>query len=262
MQSLTIGGARFRAGSWRADEHLAYLVPLSGAHTLTEATLRKARATLHDQGYSDVVTAAVAPPERAAFLRDGFVEREQLHLLHHDLTGLPPGRTSRWTAWTSGRTARRDPPMRIERGTRQDRPAILGLDAATFDDFWKLDEDGLDDALEATPVSRIRVIRAPTIVAYAVAGRAGSQGFLQRLAVDPAHQGAGYGTALVHDALRWMRRRGAHIAWVNTQEANQRALRLYEHLGFRPADHRLTVLGRALSERIGSSEAGSEETGP
>jgi ribosomal protein S18 acetylase RimI-like enzyme len=123
---------------------------------------------------------------------------------------------------------------------------VLELDSRTFDDFWRLDDDGLSDAMDATPVSRMRVIRDPGIVGYAVAGRAATQGFLQRLAVDPSHQGSGLGSALVHDALRWMQRRGATIAWVNTQEANTRALALYEHLGFRPADHHLTVLARTV----------------
>lgn len=236
LQSLTIDGARFRAGRWRARGDLAYLVPLSPAHTLTTDALAKAREALGSQGFDAIVTAAVAPPERAAFVRDGFEEREHLHLLRHDLTGLPPTRRRR--PWRTG--------PRMERGARADRAAVLDLDARTFDDFWHLDDDGLTDAMEATPVSRLRVIRDPGIVGYAVAGRAGTQGFLQRLAVDPGRQGAGLGSALVHDALHWMRRRGATIAWVNTQEANARALGLYEHLGFRPADHNLTVLARAV----------------
>ena len=236
LQSLSIDGARFRTGRWRARGDLAYLVPLSPAHTLTAGALAKARAELRSQGFDKIVTAAVAPPERAAFLRDGFEEREHLHLLHHDLRQLPPVRRRR--PWRHG--------VHIERGNRSDRDAVLDLDSRTFDDFWQLDDEGLTDAMDATPISRLRVVRDPGIVGYAVAGRAGKQGFLQRLAVDPDRQGSGVGSALVHDALHWMRRRGATIAWVNTQEANGRALALYEHLGFRPADHQLTVLARPV----------------
>lgn len=234
LQSFSIDGARFRAGRWRARGDLAYLVPLSPAHTLTTSTLAKTRAELGSRGYAEVVTAAVAPPERAAFLRDGFEEREHLHLLRHDLRGLAPRRPWR----------RRTP--RIERGHDRDRDRILELDGRTFDDFWRLDDDGLTDAMEATPISRLRVIRDPDVIGYSVIGRAGTQGFLQRLAVDPTRQGAGLGRALVDDALHWMRRRGATVGWVNTQEANERALALYERAGFRPADHNLTVLARPV----------------
>ncbi len=237
LQSLTIGGARFRAGSWRTSPDLAYLVPISPAHMLTRPVLEQVRAALEDDGFGGVVTAAVAPPERSAFLEDGFVDREQLHLLRHNLQGLPGG----------GLFPRRRPKqIRIERGTRSDREAVLALDALTFDDFWRLDDEGLDDAVHATPISRMRVVRDPEIVGYAVAGRAGSQGFLQRLSVHPDQQGSGIGSALVYDALHWMRRRGADVGWVNTQESNHRALGLYRHLGFRPADHDLTVLARTL----------------
>ena len=235
LQSLTVDGARFRTGRWRSSGDLAYLVPLSPAHTLTGPALAAAREVLDRQGFGAIVTAAVAPPERDAFQRDGFSDREYLHLLRHDLADRPR-RRGRW---------RRTPP-RIERGTRRDTESILALDARTFDDFWHLDVDGLDDALAATPVSRLRVIRDPDVVAYAVAGRAGTQGFVQRLAVDPDRQGTGLGTALVHEALDWMHRRGAAVAWVNTQQANTRAYDLYRHLGFRPADHHLTVLDRPL----------------
>jgi ribosomal protein S18 acetylase RimI-like enzyme len=242
LQSLTIDDARFRAGNWRASRELAYLVPLSPAHTLTEKALATARAALEAQGFDEVVTAAVAPPERAAFLRDGYEEREHLHLLRYDLTKLPRSRPF----WN-----RRSRKPKIERGTQVHRPDVLALDARTFDEFWQLNDDGLQDALDATPTSRIRIIRSADasapLLGYAVGGRAGSQGFLQRLAVDPDAEGQGLGSALIADTLQWMRRRGATVGWVNTQEANTRALGLYRHLGFTPADHNLTVLARRLS---------------
>ena len=43
---------------------------------------------------------------------------------------------------------------------------------------------------------------------YAICGRAGRRGFVQRLAVDPARHGSGVGRALVLDGLGWLRRRG------------------------------------------------------
>jgi GNAT superfamily N-acetyltransferase len=84
------------------------------------------------------------------------------------------------------------------------------------------------------------------LVGYHVTGRAGSLGYLQRLAVHPDVHGRGLGTALVGDALDWCARRGCSSVLVNTQEINQRALSLYEHLGFRPEPPGLAVLERRL----------------
>ncbi len=238
LQPLTVGGARFRTGRWRGRPDLAYLVPLSAAHTLGTDTLTEARLRLRARGFTEVVTAAVPPPERDAFLRDDFVDHEHLHLLRRDLRSM-----RRRDMWRVDR--------RIRRGRRGDRPSLLELDALAFDDFWRLDAEGLDDALAATPRSRLRVIRGKPgtrrLIAYSAIGRAGNQGYLQRLAVDPGHEGRGLGRALVHDGLRWMRRFGAEVAWVNTQERNERAMELYQHLGFELEPHPLTVLRRSLS---------------
>jgi ribosomal protein S18 acetylase RimI-like enzyme len=84
------------------------------------------------------------------------------------------------------------------------------------------------------------------VVAYAVTGRAGEQGFLQRLAVDPAQHRAGWGRALVTDGLRWLRRHGVTRTLVNTQLENEAALALYRSCGFSELPVGLTVLARAL----------------
>ena len=85
-------------------------------------------------------------------------------------------------------------------------------------------------------------------MAYAIAGRSGRRGFLQRIAVDPLAQRRGIGAALVVDGLRWLRRWGADRALVNTQEQNEPALLLYERLGFRRQPGGLAVLGIDLAD--------------
>jgi len=232
LYPLTIGAARVRAGSWRGSDDLAYLVPLTGAATLTLSTLARIRDRLLHDGFSAVVTAAVGPSERHMLEADGFSAHELLHLLCHDLGRSLPARPGRKVG--------------IRRGRRHERAEILEGDQATFDEFWRLDADGFKEAIDATPASRVRVVHNKRVVAYAVSGRAGSQGYLQRLAVDPAVQGRGLGTALVADSLGWLKRRGAKTVWVNTQEANETALALYAKTGFRSAAHQLAVLRRAL----------------
>ena len=84
----------------------------------------------------------------------------------------------------------------------------------------------------------------------------GPRGFLQRLAVDPEHQGHGLGRALAIDGLRWMKRRGVDRAMVNTQERNDAALALYQHLGFRLQPGGLAVLQK-LAEPANEAATGS-----
>ncbi len=112
----------------------------------------------------------------------------------------------------------RQPTRATRRARKGDRGAVLELDHRSFDGFWRLDADGLTNAIEATPSSRFRVAEgADRLLAYAVTGRAGQHGYLQRLAVDPSVRREGYGRAVVFDGLRWLRRHGATQALVNTQ---------------------------------------------
>lgn len=125
---------------------------------------------------------------------------------------------------------------------------MLDVDRAAFDEFWRFDERSLREARQATPASRLRVVGEPECVGYAVFGRAQNRGYLQRLAVRPESMGRGLGTALVVDGLQWLHHHGADHAIVNTQESNQRAYELYQHLGFRPQPVGLAVLRHDLDD--------------
>ena len=231
--SLRIGAARFRVGSWQGRRDLAYLAPVTAASTLAPAVLAAVRERLLHQGYRAVITAAVAPLTRDLLIRDGFSIRAELTALSHDLEG--PGLPS---AVSPGRTAR---------ARQRDLDDVLRVDAEAFAPFWRLDVEGLHEARTATPHSRWRVIRTPEVSAYSITGRAGSMGYLQRLAVATRYHGQGQGTVLVLDALAWLRRRGALTALVNTPPDNERALALYQRCGFSVEPDRLAVLHRDLT---------------
>lgn len=227
------GAGRIRIGAWHGDERVGYLAPVGEGPAPGVTDVRTACERLARGGYAEAVTAAIGPLEAQGFLLAGFEVHEKLHLLERDLHELPPA-----------------PPAVLRRARRRDRARVLAVDAAAFSEFWRLDEAGLDEALSATPTSRFRVALAESvddgIGGYAIVGRAGRRGFLQRLAVDPAVEGAGMGRALVLDGLVWLRRRGVERVVVNTQEANQRALQLYERLGFRRQAGGLAVLKKSL----------------
>lgn len=206
---------------------MALVAPLPGAPLPTAEVVRRCVDDLGDRGVRRVVTGALAPPEREPFERAGFELRERLHLLAHDLVDVP-------RASAPGH----------RRGRRGDRVDVLALDRLAFDEFWWLDAPGLDDAIRATPAARFRVVAGEAIHAYAITGRSGRRGYLQRLAVHPRHRHQGLGAGLAADGLRWLRRHGAAQALVNTQHGNSGALALYERLGFRHLPHGLVVLSR------------------
>jgi ribosomal protein S18 acetylase RimI-like enzyme len=223
------GAERLRVGPWRGDHSIAYMAPAT-ERPPSVAMVRHACAVLADRGYCEVLTAALSEPERAGFVAAGFETRDSLHLLAHDLHDLPKA-----------------PAHGLRRGRRSDRGAALEVDGRAFPNFWRLDEGGLHEALNATPSARFRVAAGRRqVVGYAVTGRAGRRGYLQRLAVHPDAQGRGIGRALVLDSLSWMRRRGVANAVVNTQVANERALALYLATGFRLQPSGLEVLGRTI----------------
>ena len=227
------GRERARAVPWRSDARTALLVCLPYTLTPSPGFIQRCLDRLAGQGYTTVITGALAPQEQQSFLAAGFDEHERLHLLGHDLADLAD--------------RPRRPPLR--RGRKADRGPALAVDAVAFDPFWRLDCAGLQDAIDATPSTRFRVAGRDTqLCAYAVSGRSERHGYLQRLAVDPAHQRNGHGRALALDALHWMRRHGVERAVVNTQLDNHAALELYRGLGFRLEPIGLAVLRHELQQ--------------
>lgn len=229
---ICCGRERVRAGSWRGDTQVAYLAPLPDAPLPSAQFLSKCLVTLSEQGFEQVITAALSPSEQAGFLEAGFQVHERLHLLGLDLDRtlppLPPG-------------------PRTYRGRQADHRAVLRIDETAFSEFWRFDEAGLLGALAATPSTRFRVMRHDSgVCGYAICGRAGRRGFVQRLAVSSAQRQQGMGMHLLLDGLHWMRRHGVQRAVVNTQLGNDAALRLYDRAGFREEPAGLSVLVTGL----------------
>lgn len=232
---LQWGWERARTGPWRGNGKVGYLAPLPPAGPPSVDFLHRCIASLTARGFTEVVTSALAPGEQTAFRALGFEEYERLHLLSHDLLDVP----------RPSKEARR----LLRRGRGADWPAVLAVDASAFSSFWRLDMGGLREAIDATPVTRLRVGArrdGAELLAYAITGLSGNQGYLQRLAVDPRHRRTGLGRALGLDGLRWLQRKGASGAVVNTQIGNDAALALYLSLGFRQERAQLAVLHRRL----------------
>ena len=193
-----------------------------------------------DGGPTMVRSAALYSRAAARFEAAGFEVADRLVLLRADLDD------ARVRAAVDRDRDRATRTMR-----RYHFGAASAVDRAAFGQGWGHDAKQLAEICRATPVhaARHRVASAHRLaasgrdlIAFAIAGVSADHGYLQRLAVDPAAQRRGHGSALTTDALRWMIRRRLPNCLVNTSVDNGAALALYASLGFTPMDEQLTVL--------------------
>lgn len=227
-------GSRVRARRWAFDDHVVHL-------TLADQTivphLDEVRHWIDTiagdrPGVRAIRTGALFPAAAARFADAGFSVIDTLALLRNDLfrSGPPPA-----------------PPAGTTRLPVRRHREASAVDRAAFGDPWGVEHRDLGEIRHATPSHRaaaryVAGIPRRRLVAFAISGAAGGQGYLQRLAVDPPHQREGHGRALVLDALAWMHRRRLDHGVVNTAEANAPALALYESLGFRRLPEQLVVM--------------------
>lgn len=227
------GRDRVQIGSWKSRDDTANLVPFPERHALPVEAIEYALTAIAQQGFTSTYTAAMTPTQAEPFLEAGFALVEELHLLRCPLD-------------ESVTKPERSEKSRLRRGRRLDYSEVLALDRLAFDDFWQFDRASLADSMRATPRHRFQVTRTEPVAGYHVTGLAGSNSYVQRVAVHPDAQGQGWGRTLVQDSLRWAWKNGARTAHVNTQLTNERAVALYERTGFVLANERLQVLYRTV----------------
>ena len=241
MQSMTsaplilrAGGVVARVRPWAFEQNVAHLVLYNQSRLPTPSEIVEWIAELRNTGYDTVRTGALGAQAGARFERLGFESVQSLVLLEHTAINSVTGPPARRSAT----------PVRL---TIDDDAAASRVDVAAFGPGWCIDRVGIGDVRSATPRHRARAIRAEDqLVAYAVSGRDGRNGYIQRLAVSPEHQHRGYGSALAGDSLRWMARWRVHRALVNTHVGNDAALALYRRLGFVDLSDRLHVYERRI----------------
>lgn len=126
------------------------------------------------------------------------------------------------------------PSVPVTTGEEREWGDAMRIDRAAFESLWRLGPNGLKEAFQATPTSAFLTVRSPTgeTVGFAIVGAGASTGYLQRVAVDPAHGGRGYGRALIQASLGWARNHGCRTMLLNTQPDNEPAGSLYESEGF------------------------------
>jgi ribosomal protein S18 acetylase RimI-like enzyme len=238
-QAIETPSARAEIRSWPLDDSISHLVMADVSMVPTtdqvDDWLANAYATAKNGAASpplSIRTGALYPAAARVFIECGFTVLDRLALLERPLLGSQPGRRQRRTA--------------LRRVRRRDLPELADIDGAAFPQGWRHDARSLVDIASATPVARSRLARAGgstgRVVGFAITGKAGTTGYLQRLAVHPAAQRMGIGRQLVDDAVEWLMRRGSSRALVNTGVDNHPALRMYEQASFERLADELVVL--------------------
>ena len=241
MQAVTSAPLILRSGRviarvrpWAFEPNVAHLVLYNQARLPTPTDIVGWISELRLAGFDTIRTGAVGAQTGARFEHLGFEAIQSLVLLEH----LHVNKVTVTSTKSSGSTEKLP--------TAADLDASR-VDIAAFGAGWCIDRVGIGDVRSATPRHRARAIRADhQIVAYAISGRDGKNGYVQRLAVSPIHQRHGYGEELVKDSLRWMARWRVQRALVNTHIGNDGALALYHRLGFTDLSDRLHVYERRI----------------
>jgi aminoglycoside 6'-N-acetyltransferase len=128
----------------------------------------------------------------------------------------------------------------VEPGDRAILQAILGDPSVAR--WWgpsRPDFDAADDWLDTDPDTMVWTIEVDGAVAGSIQAAEESDPDYRHAAIDlflgPRHQGAGLGSDAIRTLARWLFDvRGHHRITIDPSAANDRAIRAYEAVGFRP----------------------------
>ena len=135
-----------------------------------------------------------------------------------------------WTHWLSG-----DKPS-IETATLRDAPRLAQLHGASFHRGWGEGEFESMIAERNTLVHRLRLGRK--IVGFAVSRMGADEAEILSIAIDASYRGRGLSRDLLITHLGHLAGRGVRRMFLEVEENNAPARRLYERAGFAVVWHR------------------------
>jgi len=217
------GWARADARPWNDADITASLRLVRGGGGFLEACTGR----LTDLGAPSVLSPPLPASAHAPWIEAGYQPFLDLALMRLELSELP-----------------KSPNHLVVDGSDVPLPRLLEIDAAAFTSFWRFDEHGITEAIEATGDSDTLIIRDADggPAGFAIVGYGSAVAYLQRVAVHPMWQGQGMGRSLVRAAARRARKNGAKIMLLNTQYDNESAIGLYEAEGFSLLPEPLSLL--------------------
>ena len=164
--TLRRGWARADARPWNdafVDAHLRLV--RGGAGFISDSARR-----LLDLGAPSVFSPPLPESSQRPWRSAGFTNHTELHLLRLALEPPPA-----------------PPTHLVVSGTDADLPEVLRIDHLAFAPFWRLDERGLVEAIDATPRAELLVINNADggLCGFAIVGLGSALSYLQRFAVGP-----------------------------------------------------------------------------
>ncbi|HXX79362.1 MAG TPA: GNAT family N-acetyltransferase [Ktedonobacteraceae bacterium] len=124
-----------------------------------------------------------------------------------------------------------NPEVKLRPVEKRDIQALLTIEEACFEDFWRYDALSFEDIAATHPYFVVAELKGK-VIGYQFNALENEFGYLVRIAVHPSVHGQGIGVRLMSEAITFFQK--AHILRImlNTQDDNTRAHRLYEWFGF------------------------------
>jgi [ribosomal protein S18]-alanine N-acetyltransferase len=124
-----------------------------------------------------------------------------------------------------------NPGVQLRSVEKRDIPALLAIEEACFEDFWRYDALSFEEIAATHPYFVVAELNGK-VVGYQFNALEDEQGYLVRIAVHPSVSGQGVGIRLMSEAIAFFQRERVLRIMLNTQDDNVRAHRLYEWFGF------------------------------
>lgn len=170
------------------------------------------------------------------YTEQGFARLERV--IYYQLLGLEGGPV----------VTRPLPPLEFAPLTAPHLDAVLAVDHAAFPWLWWNSEAEFRVYYAQAGVQVWLGWADGVPVAYAGFTILERWAHLDRLAVDPAWHGRGYGAGMLNFALQRMAAAGANRVTLSTQETNTQSQRLYRGFGFRQTTEAYDIYGHWLDE--------------
>lgn len=206
---LSKGWARAYARLWNSETVDAFVRLERGSAEF----LGKVSKWLTEQGADSVFSPALYESATRVWTKAGFRRADRLAIMERSLS------------------APITDPVRFVTEADPVWDQIEAIDRASFQGFWRMSLDGLQEALGSTRQSVLLTIGEPA-VGYIIIGSQWGVAYLQRIAVHPDHSGDGLGSDLVRAGALWARKTSARTMILNVRDENEAARSLYSKEGF------------------------------